>query len=249
MSWFEDWFDSPLYELLYSYRNEDEARKLARLIEQQIPKDKYPRIVDVGCGRGRHSITLAERGYHVTGFDLSPQAIGKAQKIALNRGLTNVEFIVNDMRKPLDDRFDAALNLFTTFGYFLDENQNVEVLKNIHSMLNFNGLFLIDFMNAKKVVRELKLAEEGEHEGITYHIERYIEDGFVYKRIKFDGDNPNLQREFTERVQLFDKNWFEEKLVESGFEPLKVWGSYEGQVFNENNSSRLIILSRATDSV
>lgn len=245
MNWFEDWFDSPLYELLYSYRNEDEAQKLARLIEQQIPKHKYPRIVDVGCGRGRHSVSLAERGYHVTGFDLSPQAIEKARKIAQNRGLTNVNFIVNDMREPLKERFDAALNLFTTFGYFLDEKQNIQVLKNIHSMLKDNGLFLIDFMNAKKVASELEPAEKGEHKGITYTIERYIEDGFVYKKINFEGENLNQQREYTERVQLFDKNWFVEKLSESGFKPLKVWGNYEGKPFNEKNSPRLIILSQA----
>ncbi len=245
MNWFEDWFDSPLYELLYSYRNEDEAQNLARLIEQQIPKQKYPRIVDVGCGRGRHSVLLAERGYHVTGFDLSPQAIEKARKIAQARGLTNVKFIVNDMREPLKDRFDAALNLFTTFGYFLDEKQNIHVLKNIHSMLNENGLFLIDFMNAKKVARELEPAEKGEHKGITYTIERFIEGGYVYKKIKFEGENLNQQREYTERVQLFDKNWFVEKLSESGFKPLKVWGNYEGQTFDENKSPRLIILSQA----
>lgn len=246
MSWFEDWFDSPLYELLYSYRNEDEAQKLARLIERQIPKNKYPRIVDVGCGRGRHSITLAELGYNVTGFDLSPQAIEKARKIAHKRELSNVKFIVNDMRKPLNDRFDAALNLFTTFGYFLDENQNVEVLKNIHSMLKRNGLFLIDFLNAEKTARELKPAEEGEDDGVTYTIERYIEDGFVFKKIKFHGDNPNLQREYTERVRLFDKGWFEDKLSESGFKPIKVWGTYDGKPFDDKHSPRLIILSRAT---
>ncbi|CAN5167300.1 class I SAM-dependent methyltransferase [soil metagenome] len=245
MSWFEDWFDSPLYELLYSYRNEIEAQKLTRLIEQQIPKEKYLRIVDVGCGRGRHSISLAELGYNVTGFDLSPQAIEKARKIARERGLKKVRFIVNDMREPLKERFDAALNLFTTFGYFLDEKKNVQVLKNIHSMLNENGLFLIDFMNAKKVARELEPAETGMHNGINYSINRYIKDGFVYKKIKFDGENLNQHREYTERVQLFDKDWFEEKLYESGFKPLKMWGNYEGKPFDEKNSPRLIILSQA----
>ena len=117
MSWFEEWFDSPLYELLYAYRNEEEARRLADLIEDKIPPGDFSNVVDVGCGRGRHSIALAERGYHVTGFDLSPTAIEKARRIAKERDLSNVRFIVQDMRKPLDDTFDAAFNLFTTFGY------------------------------------------------------------------------------------------------------------------------------------
>ncbi|REL29204.1 class I SAM-dependent methyltransferase [Rhodohalobacter sp. SW132] len=245
MSWYKDWFDSPLYELLYAYRNEEEANKLADLIEQRIPREEYPKILDVGCGRGRHSISLAERGYHVTGFDLSPQAIKKAQAIARKRNLRNVSFVVNDMRNPLPDTFDAALNLFTTFGYFMVENQNIEVLKNVRTMLKKNGLFLIDFMNAKKVERELVPSESGEHNGIQYSITRYIEDGFVYKIIRFDGGHNHSPKEYTERVQLFDKNWFAENLTSSGFEPLNVWGDYNGGSFDVQHSPRLIILSKA----
>lgn len=243
MNWFEDWFDSPLYELLYSYRNEQEANKLAEFIEKQIPIDTHPKIVDVGCGRGRHSISLAERGYQVTGFDLSPQAIEKASHIARQRNLKQIRFLVNDMRNPLKEQFDAALNLFTTFGYFLDEEQNVQVLKSINSMLSNNGLFLIDFLNAKKVERELTPSEKGVHNGINYNITRYIMDGFVYKVINFEADDLEEPREYTERVQLFDKEWFTDKLTESGFTPLNVWGNYSGDSFDEVESPRLIILS------
>lgn len=244
MSWFKDWFDSHLYELLYSYRNEAEADKLAGLIEKEIPKQTYPKLVDVGCGRGRHSISLAERGYRVTGFDLSPQAIEKARNIARRRGLKQVQFLVNDMREPLDETFDAALNLFTTFGYFFEEGENVDVLRSIHKMLRENGLFLIDFMNAKKVARELVPEEAGSHKGIVYKINRFIEDGFVYKKIKFEGEKSKHQQEYTERVKLFDKEWFAENLRDCGFTPLNVWGDYSGGDFDEGESPRLIILSK-----
>jgi len=243
MSWFKDWFDSHLYELLYSYRNEAEADKLAGLIEK-IPRETYPRLVDVGCGRGRHSISLAERGYQVTGFDLSPQAIEKARNIARRRGLKQVKFLVNDMREPLDETFDAALNLFTTFGYFYEDDENVQVLRGIRHMLRENGLFLIDFMNANKVARELVPEEAGSHKGISYNINRFIEDGFVYKKIKFDGGQAEYQKEYTERVKLFDKEWFDENLRECGFKPLNVWGDYSGGEFDEGESPRLIILSK-----
>lgn len=245
MSWFEDWFDSPLYELLYSYRNEKEANKLADLIEHQIPKTDYPNLVDVGCGRGRHSISLAERGYHVTGFDLSTKAIQKAKKIADKRGLRNVRFLVNDMRSPLPKKFDAALNLFTTFGYFLDDEENTKVLKSIHKMLDKNGLFLIDFLNAKKVERELVPNDAGSHNNIKYKIQRYIEDGFVYKKIKFEGDQVEKKAEYTERVRLFDKDWFQKNLNKTGFKPVHIWGNYSGDPFDEDHSPRLIILSKA----
>src|SRR5690625_5483861 len=111
MSWYEDWFDSPLYEKLYSNRNKEEAHLLADLIEDEIPKQSYPEILDLGCGRGRHSIALARRGYQVTGIDLSKEVVGKAEEIAEEAGLRNVTFLTGDMREPLDQRFDAVLNL------------------------------------------------------------------------------------------------------------------------------------------
>jgi len=244
MSWFEDWFDSPLYEFLYAYRDEEEANQLADLIENHISPETYPEVVDVGCGRGRHSRSLAERGYSVTGFDLSPKAIEKARKIADERKLSNVRFLINDMRTPLPETFDAAVNLFTTFGYFIDEQENVKVLKSVRAMLKPNGLFLIDFMNAKKVEQELKAEEHGVHKGIEYSIRRYIQDGCVYKEIQFKGEVIDGMRTYTERVRLFDKEWFIQKLNQTGFSPLKIWGDYSGKPFDEANSPRLIILSR-----
>lgn len=248
MSWFEEWFDSPLYEFLYAYRNEEEANKLADLIEREIPVSAYNKVVDVGCGRGRHSITLAQRGYKVTGFDLSQTAIKKAKQKAAGRGLQNIDFRVQDMRIPLSERFDAAVNLFTTFGYFLDTEENVKVLENVNRMLNPSGRFLIDFMNSTKVERDLVPEESGTHKGIDYTIKRYIENGCVYKEVHFSGDEISSPQEFTERVQLFDKNWFVTKLNEAGFRTLNIWGSYGGEPFDEINSPRLIILSEARDS-
>src|SRR5690625_5115337 len=107
MSWSEDRFDSPSYEKLYSNRNKEEARLLADLIEDEIPKQSYPEILDLGCGRGRHSIALARRGYQVTGIDLSKEVVGKAEEIAEEAGLRNVTFLTGDMR---EDRKSTRLN-------------------------------------------------------------------------------------------------------------------------------------------
>ena len=248
MSWFEEWFDSPLYELLYANRNEDEANKLADLIEQKIPNVDYSRIVDVGCGRGRHSITLAERGYHITGLDLSTHAIEKAKRITADRGLQNVEFIVQDMRQPLSTRFDAALNLFTTFGYFIDNEQNEQVLESVNSMLKKNGLFLIDYLNSNRVEDELVPEEHGSHKGVEFTINRYIENGCVFKKIRFSGDKVGSPKEYNERVKLYDRKWFEDVMERSGFLIHEVMGNYSGDAFDELSSPRLIILAENSDS-
>ncbi|WP_340106741.1 class I SAM-dependent methyltransferase [Rhodohalobacter sp. 8-1] len=249
MSWFEEWFDSPLYEFLYAYRNEKEAKKLADHIQREIPADQYKNIVDVGCGRGRHSIELAERGYNVTGFDLSPQAIERADRIASDRGLQNVTFLVNDMRQPLAGRFDAAINLFTTFGYFLENKENERVLKSVNSMLKKNGLFLIDYFNSEKVKSELVPKEEGSHKGINYTISRYIENRCVYKNIRFSGKGFEKPKEYTERVKLYGKEWFEENLNRASFSIQNIWGNYSGNLFVESSSPRLIILAQKREDI
>jgi len=244
MGWFEEWFDSPLYEILYANRNEEEAKRLADLIEHNIPVEKYPEVVDVGCGRGRHSVTLAERGYNVTGFDLSPKAIKKARRIAEERGLENVEFLIQDMRKPLSSRFDAALNLFTTFGYFLDDDENARVLKSVNRMLKPEGLFLIDYLNAVKVRKELIPKAKGSLEGIDYTVEKHIENGCVHKNIRFTGKEIGQPKEYNERVKLYGKQWFEENLGRAGFTVENMWGDYEGDIFDESSSPRLIIVAK-----
>lgn len=244
MSWFEEWFDSPLYEKIYANRNREEAAQLATLIENQIPVTDFPHLLDLGCGRGRHSITLAKRGYHLTGVDLSEEAIKKARRLASEDKLNNTEFFIGDMRDPIDRTFDAVLNLFTTFGYFLDDSENVDVFKNVNRMLKTGGLFLQDYLNSELVQMNLVSSEEGEYESLHYRIERKIENNMVFKTILFTGPDLDKPLEFTERVKLYDLDWFKNELEKSGFEMLTIYGNYRGSSFDKNESPRLIMLSQ-----
>lgn len=244
MSWFEEWFDSPLYEKIYANRNREEAAQLATLIENQIPVSDFPHLLDLGCGRGRHSITLAKRGYHVTGVDLSKEAIKKARRLATDDNLKNIKFSVGDMRNPIDRTFDAVLNLFTTFGYFLDDSENVAVFKNVNRILKTGGLFMQDFLNSALVQKNLVPSEEGEYEKLHYRIERKIKNNMVFKTIRFNGADPDEPLEFTERVKLYDLDWFERELEANGFDLLTIYGNYKGGSFVKNMSPRLIMLSQ-----
>lgn len=246
MSWFEDWFDSPLYEKLYSHRNEKEAAQLAALIAKKIPKTKYPDLLDLGCGRGRHSITFAKMGYTVTGVDLSEEAILKAQKIACKQKINNIRFLIGDMRDPLPQRFDAVLNLFTTFGYFSKDSENIRVLKNVRTMLKTNGMFVLDFLNQNQVVKTMVPKEEGAFQGLQYTIERNIVDDMVFKTICFRGSSLSQPVEYQERVKLYTLDWFQKQLTACGFDLLHTYGNYEGSAFEEESSPRLVIFSRKT---
>lgn len=247
MSWFEDWFDSPLYEKLYSNRNEDEAHLLSSLIEDEIPQHSYPEILDLGCGRGRHSIALGKRGYQVTGIDLSKEVIGKAEEIAEEAGLKNVTFLTGDMREPLDQSFDAVINLFTTFGYFLLDDENIRVLGNIQKMLKEEGKAIIDFLNASWVETHLVSEESGSFQGLNYNIKREIRNEMVFKTITFRGDKLRGPVQYEERVKLYELSWFREQLGKNGLVIDKVYGDYSGASFVSEESPRLIMVCSKSD--
>ncbi len=243
MNWFEEWFDSPLYEKLYSNRDENEAALLADLIENVIPVRHFNNILDLGCGRGRHSITLAQRGYNVTGIDLSKKAIAKAKRIADQRNLKNVEFFVRDMRSPIPKQFDAIVNLFTTFGYFLEDEENEKVLRNSKNMLNREGILFIDYLNPEYVRTNIVPSESGVYENLTYNVARKIDDGMVFKTIQFSGDSLEKPVKYRERVKLYRLEWFKKVLDEIGFKIVETYGNYEGAPFL-SDSPRMIIIAK-----
>ena len=244
MDWFEEWFDSPLYEKLYADRDEKEAEQLIEFLEETLLSEQYHSILDLGCGRGRHSHNLAERGYEVTGIDLSPEAIKTAKEKAEELNLSNVQFEVGDMRDPLPRKFDAIVNLFTTFGYFKSDKENASVLDSVTQMLKDEGLFVLDYLNAEKVKQDFVAEEEGEFHGIRYEIKRYIKNGAIHKDIAFAGDQLDKPRVYWERVKLYGLDWFKKEMAKRELEIIDVNGDYQGSDFDPDTSPRLLIISR-----
>ena len=266
VDWFEAWFNSPLYEQLYANRDEQEAERLAELILHKLPPDYYNPVLDLGCGRGRHSITLAKRGYQVTGVDLSPRAVETARERAEEEGLDELtQFKVGDMRQPVGSNFQLIVNLFTTFGYFEDDEENIAVLQNVKNMLKPDGYFVFDYLNAVQVRNSITPEEKGtldsdagasasadantEKGTHQYHITRNIDvdSRTVRKHITFETSSGE-ERTFTERVKLYDKSWFEKQLKQLGFTIENIFGDYDGEAFDETTSPRLLIFARNSKS-
>lgn len=246
--WFEEWFDSPLYELIYSERNQGEAEKLANLIVELLPPSEFRHVLDLGCGRGRHSISLARRGYRVTGVDLSEASIRTARKRALEKGVKEVRFIRGDMREPFDETVDAVVNLFTSFGYFETDRENRQVLSNMFGMLRPGGRVVVDYLNSERVKSSFVPNEEGEYDGIHYSIRRYVQNQAIHKEIHFNGGEQAGGRSYNERVKLYDPEWFEEAFRSVGLQPMKLLGDYEGSSFDSESSPRLLVLAERPGS-
>jgi len=243
-NWFEDWFDSPLYEKLYANRDEAEAERLIDMLEEHLPHHQCSKILDLGCGRGRHSINLNKRGYRVKGIDLSEKAINKARERAEKMDLDNIQFEVRDMRNPLPETFDAIVNLFTTFGYFSSDHENALVFDSVIKMLKPGGVFVLDYLNEIKVRRSYQPKETGKFKDIDFKIVRYIQDGVIHKDIEFSGPRVDGLKTYSERVKLYSLEWFKREMGKRNLDIEHIYGDYRGSEFIPQKSPRLLIISR-----
>jgi SAM-dependent methyltransferase len=241
MNSLQDWFDSPMYEALYAHRDDQEARQLSELIHPRFPQAAYPRLLDLACGRGRHTLNLARLGYAVTGLDLSPRAISIAREKLASRH-QKADFILGDMRNPLPETFDGVVNLFTSFGYFDDDEQNRTVLRAIRAMLRPGGFLVLDYLNERWVRNTLVPRETGSLPSCEYTIDRWISGSMVMKKISMfrPGSPP---REFNEQVKLYGNDWFTVELEALGFRITERLGGYDGSSFDHERSPRLITIA------
>jgi SAM-dependent methyltransferase len=237
--WFENWFNSPWYPILYQHRDELEAAHFVESLMHHIPLSPGASILDLACGNGRHARFLHSLGHMVLGVDLSENAIQFAQK-SEKPGLS---FRVGDMRDAQGkEEFDLVLNLFTSFGYFNSEEDNLQMLRSVRESLKKGGLFLLDFMNTTKVLKNLVPENQVIREGITFHLKRWLESGFIMKSITFNVGN--TEHEYFERVQAIRKEDFFNYFKKCKMEVLLLSGDYALGPFDEENSDRMLFLVR-----
>jgi len=237
--WYQSWFESPYYDLLYKDRDQEEADMFIHNLVTHLAPSKNALMLDLACGKGRHSIALNRMGYNVTGVDLSQRKI-KAAKQHENSSLS---FEVHDMRMPLEpNKYDYVFNLFTSFGYFDNEEENKVVLTNVFNSLKSKGIFILDYVNGERASKYLLKHEEYSLEGVDFSIYRYAKNNVIVKEIKIkDGV---VECSFTEKVNIFSETKLKEYITGCGFEVLETFGDYQLNKFIAKDSDRLIIISR-----
>lgn len=236
--WYKNWFDSPYYHLLYQHRDDSEAERFITNLVHYCKFQSNARILDLACGKGRHSFMLWKHGFTVTGMDLSANSIADASKEKHER----LNFIVQDMRESFGkEKYDVVVNLFTSFGYFEKTDDDLKVLKNIALSLTKGGLLILDYLNSDKI--KLCIAPSGNAlvNGIDFKWTKKIEGDFVVKKIEFSDNGSN--HVYEERVKLISKAWFEKALMDTGFKIETVLGNYDLAPFTAD-SDRLILLAR-----
>lgn len=237
-NWFTSWFNTPYYHILYKNRDDTDAQFFIRNITTFLALPKESNILDLPCGKGRHSVYLNSLGYRVIGRDLSENSIAFAKKFE-NETLT---FEVWDMRKPYEDTYNAIFNLFTSFGYFKEDSDDILVLQNIKNGLKPNGVLVLDFLNVEKVKTNLVTNEVKTIDGIEFTIHREIVEGFILKHISFFANNQ--QYSFTERVKFLDLKKLRFYCEKIGLTITQVFGNYSLDSFNVTTSDRLILVAK-----
>jgi len=236
-AWFDEWFDTHYYHLLYKQRDDAEAQyfidNLVRILQIQ-PQHK---ILDVACGKGRHAIYLNQKGFEVVGIDLSANNIAHAKQFEN----PTLHFVRQDMREVYQSNyFDVVVNLFTSFGYFDEEAENIRTIQAIAAALQPNGLWVLDFFNTAKVIRQLIPYEIKRIQDIEFHIHKKVENQVIIKDIYFKDQDQDFH--FQERVKAISLTDFEQYFAAAGLQIRHLFGNYHCQSFDEQTSDRMVFV-------
>ncbi len=242
MEWYKDWFGKE-YLLVYSHRNESEAKHQIEFLEKYVGLSKDKKILDLCCGNGRHSIELKKLGYDVIGIDLSEDLLDFARKKASENNI-DLKLIKCDMREiPYKDHFDLVVQFFTSFGYFETDEENQKVLSAISDSLKINGKFLIDYLNPDYVVKNLIEKDEKIVSELFIKQERWIDNlkNRVNKRITIIVDGKSSV--FNESVRMYSLDEIRAMLDISDLQLTDVYGDFDGSSYSPN-SPRMILIGK-----
>ncbi len=233
--WFNDWFDEN-YLLIYKHRDMEDAGLQFNLILREVVPEKGWKILDLACGEGRYSYLFNNKGYNITGLDLSETLIKSGKE-----KFPGLKLRVCDMRE-ISGNYDLILSLFTSFGYFEDEKEDRKVISGVYNSLNPRGLFWLDFFNSDfiKNTRE-KESSTRIIDGVVVKEERYIKGGRINKKIIIGSDSG--KKEYFETVRMYSKNELVEMMNSNGLEVVKIFGDYTGSDWEEK-SERVILVCR-----
>lgn len=238
-NWFEAWFDTPYYHLLYKNRNFKEAGFfINNLIDYLVPP-KEASLLDACCGKGRHALYMNQLGFNVDAFDLSANNIEHAKKYENNK----LHFFENDIRQVLNqDKYNIVFNLFTSFGYFDDEADNIQAIKALSDSLKQDGVLVIDFLNAQKAIEMMVSKEEKKVDDLTFKIKRKVKDGFIVKQISFEDKGRKFS--FEEKVKALYQKDFINYFNLAGLKLIKIAGDYQLNDFDIHTSDRLVLFAK-----
>jgi len=242
----KEWFDrdsfwSETYPVLFYPERIEKAKEEITCVVDLSGVKKEARVLDLCCGIGRHSLEFARRGYRVTGVDRTKNYLKKASDQAKKEKL-DIDFTQSDMRKFVKpNTFDLAVNLFTSFGYFDDPEDDRTVVKNIYKSLKPGGKFVIEMMGKEILARVFSERDWSEGDGFTILEHRRVYDDWSMIESTwtiFEGGKKHVHT-FSHR--LYSASELKSLLVSCGFSAAIAYGSLSGADY-DHTAKRLVVV-------
>jgi SAM-dependent methyltransferase len=242
---FDEVFDVDEYLYFYeeTLRQEDTAAQVA-FIEREMALAPGARVLDLGCGHGRHANELARRGYAVLGIDIVPGFLEKARDEARREGLS-VDYALGDVRGVGEvDSFDHAVCLFDAFG-FLDDEGNAQHLAAAAAALRPGGSLLLDVRNRDWVVRSIlpfTVLDKGDDMMIDRHVFDTASGRLVDRRTYVRG---GVARTVTWSIRLYAPSELRALLAAASLSVERTWGGWDGAPLSLARNRMLVLARKA----
>ena len=238
MDWFENWFGSPFYKLLYQNRDDSEARRFTDELMCYLQPPAGCRMLDIACGEGRFAIHLAEKGYDVTGIVITQASIENAKA----HDTDMLHFYEHDMRFPFYiNYFDFAFNFFTSFGYFKYDRDNRMAARAFAAALKPGGTLVVDYFNYHTVIKNMVSEATVQRGDTTFYIKKKYDGKHIRKDISFT-DDEGIARNYVEKVATFSLDDFKCLFDQAGMEMTETFGDYGLHPFDVEESPRMIMI-------
>jgi len=245
MDWWEKYFDDD-YLKLYSY-TENSAHQEVESVLRMLNIKPPAKILDLCCGFGRHAVVLAKSGFDVTGLDLSERFLAKARHKAELLDV-NISLEHSDMRNiEYEKEYDAIINLFTAFGFFDSEEEDLKVLKGVTRALKPDGQFIFDSINRDYVIHSGQWQRWSMENGTAVLEERFFD--FFKSRLEINhrlvNHNPK-NRKLESSFRLYTLREMLGMFAKVGLTLTEVYGDFDGSQFSAK-SPRMILVARRQD--
>lgn len=239
--WFSNWFNTNDYHILYNKRSDEEATDFIKKLVAFLQPNSNAKMLDVACGKGRHSIALNELGYSIVGIDLSKKSIEKAKEFENE----NLHFYEHDMRLPFYvNYFDFVFNFFTSFGYFKTQREHNNSIRTLTQSLKKGGVLIIDYLNFHFLEEQNVSCKTKVINDKTFLITKWQTDQHIYKQIQLVTKFGLTRHLSTERVAKFSLADFNEMLSLQNMQIQKVFGNYDLEDYHLKKSPRMIIVAK-----
>jgi len=242
--WFEDdrfWqaFRPAMFHSQRLAATPEQAGQLIRLLGLKPGQ----RILDLCCGPGRFSLEFARRGFGVTGVDLNRAYLVEGRRAARREKLA-VEFVRADMRRfARPGTFEAAINVFTSFGYFKSPADDLRVCRNVYRSLRPGGRFLVELLGKEGLARRYQCRDWFELDGAFMLQERTPVDGWSALEQRWILVRNGRAREFRMWLRLYSASELRGLLRRAGFARVEAFGGLDGSAY-DSEARRLTVVGR-----